>query len=476
MNSTLAQYICGIAFFLFAGFSPLLAEDSLKGQAEKTMKKAATYYRTQVASHGGYVYHYSPDLTKRWGEGVAGPDQIWVQPPGTPTVGLAFLKAYEATGESFYLDAATAAAEALVYGQLQSGGWTNCIDFNPRGTRTSQYRNGKGRGKNNSSLDDGQTQSAIQLLVAVDKARNFRHKPIHDAAQIALSALLKAQFPNGAFPQVWTGPVSREPSADIKANYPNYDWRTEGRIKEYWNMYTLNDDLAGDVSDTLIEAHKVYGEEKYINSLQQLGDFLLLAQMPDPQPAWSQQYNYQMQPIWARKFEPAGISGSESQDVMETLIKIARYTKQPKYLEPIPKALAYLKKSQLADGQLSRYYELKTNRPLYMFRRGKVYTLTYDDSNLPKHYGWKIKSRLDDITQSLKSRSTANTDREDMAKLEPKVRDIVQSLDDQGRWMSRYSGERLVGQPKFTLNEAYLSSQKFSDNLILLSTYLLAAK
>ena len=37
-------------------------------------------------------------------------------------------------------------AEAMIYGQLQSGGWTNCIDFNPRGRRVSLYRNGKGRG------------------------------------------------------------------------------------------------------------------------------------------------------------------------------------------------------------------------------------------------------------------------------------------------------------------------------------------
>ena len=112
-----------------------------------TMRKAATFFRTEVASHGGYVYYYSIDFKQRWGEGVATADQIWVQPPGTPTVGIAYLKAYEATGEKFYLDAATDAAEALIYGQLQSGGWTNSIDFDPNG-RVALYRNGKGHGKN----------------------------------------------------------------------------------------------------------------------------------------------------------------------------------------------------------------------------------------------------------------------------------------------------------------------------------------
>ncbi|MCA9204361.1 MAG: hypothetical protein KDA59_15010, partial [Planctomycetales bacterium] len=93
--------------------SPLPAADpptDLAARAKQTMRRAATYYRTQVATHGGYVYHYTPDLKTRWGEGLATVDQIWVQPPGTPTVGLAFLRAYEATGDEFYLDAATDAA------------------------------------------------------------------------------------------------------------------------------------------------------------------------------------------------------------------------------------------------------------------------------------------------------------------------------------------------------------------------------
>ena len=224
----------------------------------------------------------------------------------TPTVGMAYLRAYGATGDRFYLDAARETAEALAYGQLRSGGWTNKIDFNPRGD-TAQYRNGKGRGMNNSSLDDGQTQSAIRFLVLADKALGFQHQGIHEPAEYALNALLAAQFPNGGFPQVWTGPVEKHPV--VKASYPEYDWRTEGRVKNYWDMYTLNDNVCGHVAETLITAHQVYGDEKSRDALRRLGDFLMLAQMPNPQPAWAQQYNSEMKPIWARKFEPAAISG-----------------------------------------------------------------------------------------------------------------------------------------------------------------------
>lgn len=463
-----------MAAFLAGSGVLFAAEDAERTAVKAAMRKAATFYRTKVARHGGYVYYYSPDLKQRLGEGVATADQIWVQPPGTPTVGMAYLRAYEATGDPFYLEAARETAEALVHGQLQSGGWTNSIDFDPRG-RTALYRNGRGRGKNNSSLDDGQTSSALRLLVQVDGALNFKDEKIHEAALYGLDALLKAQFPNGGFPQVWTGPVARHPVK--KANYPDHDWRTEGRIKNYWDVYTLNDNVCGYVAETLIDAHRVYRDEKYKKALARLGDFLILAQMPEPQPAWAQQYNYDMQPIWARKFEPAAVSGDESQEALETLMRIYNITGDPRYLEPIPGALAYLKRCLLPEGKLARFYELKSNRPLYMKRRGDVYTLTHDDSDLPGHYGWKIPSRLDEIEKAykdLKANGPRKPERPSPARLEEQAQRIVQSLDEEGRWMSTFQGEPLVGQPKFRPNEPYISSAVFSQNLETLSEYLRA--
>ncbi len=464
-----------ILFLTAVGFSTENPDSALPQRATTAMHQAVEFYRNRVAFRGGYVYYYSVDLKQRWGEGVATPEQIWVQPPGTPTVGMAYLKAYQATGDSFYLNAAQDAAEALVYGQLKSGGWTNMIDFNPRG-RVAQYRNGKGGGKNNSSFDDGQSQAAIQLMIRVDKALGFRNPKIHESATYALDAMLAAQFPNGGFPQVWTGPAPRQ--RIIKASYPNYDWRTEGRIKNYWDMYTLNDNVCGYITEMLKDAYQIYQEKRFLIALKKVGDFLLLAQMPEPQPGWAQQYNYDMNPIWARKFEPPAIAGDESQETLDTLMEIYRITKDPKYLEPIPRALAYLNRSRLPDGRLPRFLELKTNRPLYMFRRGKEYILTYDDSRLPSHYGWKIESRLADIDRQYKrlKRNAVDTKGPSPKELERQVRQVIKSLDKQGRWVSVYRGEALVGQPKFKPNTPYISSAVFSRNLELLSEYLNAAK
>ncbi|MCI0459688.1 MAG: pectate lyase [Gemmataceae bacterium] len=444
----------------------------LREQALRALKQAASYYRGKVASHGGYVYYYSLDLKERWGEGKASPDTIFVQPPGTPTVGMAYLKAHAATGDKFYLDSARETAEALVYGQLQSGGWTQVIHFGPA-KRLGKYRHGKGGSWNVSSLDDGQTQAALQMLLRADRALNFKHPQIHDAALYGLAALLKAQFPNGAFPQGWARPVEAKPVR--KARFPDYDWKTEGRVKNYWDYYTLNDNLAGTVADTLIEAHQVYKDDKYRAALEKLGDFLILAQMPDPQPGWCQQYNYEMFPIWARKFEPPAITGWESQDVLETLLTIARYTGNKKYLDPIPRALAYFKKCLLPDGKVARYYEFRTNKPLYMDAK---YQLTYDDSAAPKHYGWKQPARFAEIEKAYQAaRGGAAPARPRPAReLEESVRRILRELDQEGRWVTTYGGERLVGQPRFSPSFRYLSSEVFSRNVETLSEYLMSSR
>lgn len=472
----------------FCGLSPAhgqqsaLLDSALRQQAVSAIGQAGRWYHANVAVHGGYVYYTSTDLKTRWGEGLATPTQIWVQPPGTPTVGLAYLRAWRATDDAFFLQAATEAAEALVYGQLQSGGWTNRIDFDPRGSGVAQYRNGRGRGRNYSTFDDGISQSALQLLIRVDEAHGGQHQEIHNAVEFGLQALLSAQFPNGGFPQVFTGPVGQQPV--VQASYAPGASGAGPAVKDYWNFYTINDNVTGHIADTLITAMDAYGDGRYLAALRRLGDFLILAQLPQPQPGWSQQYNFDMQPIAARRFEPAAVAGHESIKVIETLLRIHEVTGDGRYLTPVPAALAWLQKSLLDDGQLPRYLELRTNRPLYMQRDGKKYFRTYDDSRLPRHYGWKTRPALKALTarwQKAREQPAGTLSGKSSEPRRPlfapaarpaagRIRAILASLDEQGRWISRDTGKRLVGQPKFR-GADYLSSAVFSRNLSELATF-----
>lgn len=439
-----------LAFLFLASF----AQAQTRDEAVAAMRKAANFFHAKCASHGGYVYYYAPDFSWRLGEGKATPDQIFVQPPGTPAVGLAYLRAFEATGDRFYLDAAREAAEALVYGQLASGGWMQTIDFAPRGGRVGKYRNGKGGSWDASTFDDGISQGALRLLMHVDRALKFQHRAIHQCAESAREAVLEAQFSNGAIPQVWAGPVAAAQAK--RASYPDYDWHTENRIKEYWNMPTLNDDIALFFADAMQDGWEIYKDERCHTALVKLGDFLILAQMPEPQPGWAQQYDLQMRPIWARKFEPPALASRESMSAIEILQRVNKLTADKKYLEPIPRAFAWLKRSLLPDGRLSRYYELRTNKPLYVT---DDYKLTFDDTNLPQHYGWKIESRV----AELEKLSVA---------AKPDVQEILRKLDAEGRWMSTFTeGMRLVGNPKFKPGQQFIASEIFNRNIEALADF-----
>jgi hypothetical protein len=92
----------------------------LDERAANALSRAVAYFRDQVAVQGSYGWRYSADLTYRRGEGLMTPSQGWVQPPGTPAVGLALMQAYQATGARAFLDAAAEAARALAMTQLES--------------------------------------------------------------------------------------------------------------------------------------------------------------------------------------------------------------------------------------------------------------------------------------------------------------------------------------------------------------------
>ena len=72
-----------------------------RAQIEATMKRATRFMVEKVATNGGYLWSYLPDMSRRWGEMEAYPTMIWVQPPGTATMGHLFLDAYHATHDDY---------------------------------------------------------------------------------------------------------------------------------------------------------------------------------------------------------------------------------------------------------------------------------------------------------------------------------------------------------------------------------------
>ena len=435
-STVLATFLSAIAVMLVAASSRAdLATDALN-----TAKQATEFLTSHVSTEGGYLWRYSANLELREGEGVVDSQTVWVQPPGTPTVGSVFLRLYAATGDQQFLRAAHGAGDALRRGQMRSGGWQAMIEFDPQRRKRWAYRVDapKPEAKDQSSLDDDKTQSALRFVMQLDQALRFEDEAVHEMAMYALHALLTdGQFESGGFPQIWTERQGKK-THPRAASYPAAWPRKYSGHNEYWYQATLNDNLAPDVIKTLLLAEQIYGDARYRRAATRLADFLLLAQMPDPQPAWAQQYNDKMQPIWARKFEPPAVTGGESQGVIATLMDFYEVSQNEKYLHPIPRALDYLERSELQDGRLARFYELKTNRPLYFT---KQYELTYDDSDLPTHYGFKVASRVDSLrerySELIQRKKTPPVQKPARANVgEDRIHTIVSSLDSRGFWLS----------------------------------------
>lgn len=453
--------------------------NDLQSRARQALLKAANFFHTQVAVEGGYVYRVSADLKYREGEGVADSQTVWVQPPGTPAVGLAYLQAYERTGEPSLLSAARDAAHCLVRGQLHSGGWQDHIDFGEDLRRKLAYRVDGPAGKkarNISTFDDDKTQSAVRFLISYDQATKFRDAKVHEAVLFALESILKSQFPNGGFAQAFEKPIDASQYKVAKAKYPE-SWPKKYPGGDYWWFYTLNDNNISRILDTLLLADEVYSDDtRYRQAALRTADFLLLAQMPEPQPAWAQQYNFEMEPVWARKFEPPAISGSETQEIIRSLMQIYEITGDKRYLETLPRALEYLKRSQIEPGKLARFYELNSNRPLYMTRE---YQLTYEPNDLPTHYGFIVSSSVETLQKRLerltstkwiapKDSVSSDGNRNKKKPADGEILAVIEALDSRGAWVEE---DRLIYHKRPDVKRV-IKSETFAHNLDLLSRYL----
>ncbi|EMI16104.1 polysaccharide lyase family protein 10 [Rhodopirellula maiorica SM1] len=425
------------------------------------------------------MFRISEDLAQREGEGKVGATTAWIEPPATPSVGDAYLNAYQLTSDPILLDAAKETAAALLRGQFVSGGWGEKIEFADRDRRQYAYRvdsNEVGKRHNTTTFDDDKTQSVIRFLMRLDIAIEQSDPAIHEAVMYALDGVLTSQYPNGAWPQRYDGSSPPVSTPNLKASYPS-TWSKTHPKQKYDHYYTLNDGTISDLIATLLDAFDHYQDKRYFDAAMRGGDFLVLAQMPSPQPGWAQQYDQQMQPAWARKFEPPAISGGESQQVMRTLLLLYRRSANPRYLQAVQKALPYYESCLRDDGRLARFYELQTNRPLYMTRK---YKLTYSDADVPNHYSFVVGSSLGRIRNELEKVESLPQDRLWVQRelkptrlsktLTEQATRAVATLDARGAWVEP---GKLKTYPDANVSRI-ISSKTFIINLKTLATYIAA--
>lgn len=457
----------------------------------KAMKSAAKFMAEDVSFRGGYVYQYSADLSRQWGEIPARPTQIWTQPPGTPTVGILYLEAYRTTGDPLFLDYAECAADALIFGQHPAGGWHYLIDFDMPGIRKwydevaskcwgwEEYYHYYG----NCTFDDQSTSEPTRFLLELYMTTldpKYRVPLLK-----ALGFILEAQYPNGGWPQ-------RYP---LMNDYPH-----DGH-PDYTSYYTYNDGVISENIDILIDAWERLGSEEYREAAIRGMDFYLISQLPKPQAGWAQQYTMDMQPGAARTYEPAALNVQDSVSNMYDLMKFYTITGDKRYLKPIPDAIEWLEQSVINTDPSKNYthtgfYEPGTNKPLYYHFEGtspEDYRFWFDQDMTGAW--WYRRTANPDIAKIRRDyeRVSALTPRQAKAEYEAKknaagkvsrvdpekVQTIISSLDTRGAWITdisieNFSSGGMLEVPPETIRG--IDIQVFERNMSTLINYIKGMK
>lgn len=512
-----------IAFFLLGTVAK--AQKITTEQIHATMLKATHYMVDTVSTNGGYLWNYLPDFSRRWGEMEAYPTMIWLQHPGTISMGHLFLKAYEETGDDYYYQAAEKAAAAVIWGQSNEGGWNYVVDFagdrslkqwyatiGKNGWRLEEFQHYYG----NSTFDDDITSDAARFLLRIYIEKlDPKYRP---ALEKAINFILKSQYPQGGWPQ----------------RYPlMHDFNKEGH-PDYTSYYTFNDDVTWENVHFLIQCYETLGDARLLDAIHRGMDFYLISQ--DGCGAWAQQLTLDMKPAGARTYEPVAFLPSTTCGNALLLLKFYELTGDSRYLAPIPSAIKWIESVQLpadkADGdrKFPMFVDPVTQQPIYVHRKGSnvkygSYYLNDDDSHLLGHYGGKSRVPLQELKDEyarLKSMPVAEVTKDspllpgkfahegtpqsyydlsrvdyDFTPTEDQVREVMNALDDHNRWLSKhamtshpyvgdgtkkdqtsdYSGT-FVGDDtdtspyRDTTDQEYISTKTYIRNMFLLLNYL----
>ena len=385
--------------------TPVLAQTGApaeRGAIVAAMKRAAAFMTDEAAVEGGYVWTYLPDFSRRWGELEAAPTMIWVQPPGTGTMGHAFLDAFHATGDRQFLDAATSAADALVRGQHAAGGWNYVIDTaGPESLRRWYDTYGRNAWRmeefhadyDNATFDDAGTSEASQLLLrlVLGGERDYL-VPL----QRAVRFVLDSQYENGGWPQRF--PFVEDGGVHGHADYTRY--------------ITFNDDVAGENLEFLLFVLQTMGDRlasgregrgltrtRILSSIRRGMDIFLSTQQPAPQAGWGLQHDpVTLRPSAARTYEPEAFATHTTANNVQQLLNFYQLTGDRKYIARVPEALEWLDSVALPpelrlNGRTHpTFIEPGTNQPWYIHRRGSnvvngEYYADRDPNDTLVHYG-----------------------------------------------------------------------------------------
>ena len=303
-------------------------------------------------------------------------------------------------------DQLTEIADNIILFQKTNGGWAKNYDVFAILTDAQKDSVKASAGVLNTTFDNGSTFNHIAALsnvYTVTKVDKYKF-----AAIKGLKYIIQSQYKNGGWPQYYP----------LESNYSSHITFNDGAMVGI--MVILKDIHDGKPQYAFIDDIQRKSLDKaYLKGL----DCILKTQINDAgkPTAWCQQYDeVSLKPAWARKFEPASICNKESADLVLFLMSIDH--PDQKVIAAVQNAVCWFQDSKIYNTRVktipaertitpfrvsvsdriivsdttappiwTRYYELKTHRPIFCNRDSKiVYSLAEVARERRDGYGWYV--------------------------------------------------------------------------------------
>lgn len=296
-------------------------------------------------------------------------------------------------------------ADNMLLYQRDNGGWPKNYDMQAILTDAQMDSLVRTKSMTRTTFDNSTTYTHIEYLSRVytlTKVEKYR-----DACLRGISYVLKAQYGNGGFPQYF--PLEKG----------GYSRRITFNDGAYIGVMRLLQRIAGNDPDfsfldqvTRQQVTKAFESGLGCLLKLQIRDNGILT-------AWCQQYDeVTLQPAWARAFEPPSICNGESCGIVLFLMSIGRPS--PEIVESVQCAVRWFLDSRIYNTRVetvyappeksvwrtysedrvvvtdsfappiwTRYYEMKTHRPLFCDRNSKfLYSLAEVSHERRAGYAW----------------------------------------------------------------------------------------
>jgi len=303
--------------------------------------------------------------------------------------------------EWYSSDEALRIADNLLLYQHNTGGWSKNIDMAKVLTDPEKAAILKVKAETDSNIDNGSTFTQLAYLALVYQGRKLeRHR---DAFLKGVDYLLAAQQANGGWPQYYP----------LRKGYYTHITFNDGAMI---GVMKLLNDIAHKKSNYAFvdEARRSRSEKAVAMGIEVILKTQVL--VDGKLTVWGAQHDeVTFAPAPARAFEPASLTGGESVGIVRFLMGIQQPNER--VIKAIESAIAWFEESKLtgirweekpdpsklrgydrvvvkdanAGPIWARFYELKTNRPIFIGRDSQI---KYDVSEIEEErrtgYSWYV--------------------------------------------------------------------------------------